>query len=173
MRTWVVATVVGLLTVALIVTSILTVQRGRTMQQQEAELAALSTERDRLERRVDELDAEVQRLQEQRAGGPAEELGQRLDGLLDALREGAGEALEDLLDGEGTGLGELLDGLLDGEAGVLRSPLDRIFGGPFEGTFDAAARAAPAGARCLLPELTDPDHRGVPQAGRTPWRCTR
>ncbi len=154
MRTWVVATVVGLLTVALVVTSTLTVQRGRQVQQQQTELTELSAEAERLQRRVDQLDAEVQRLREQGAGGPAEQLGQRLDDLLNGLREGAGEALEELLEGDGAGLGELLEGLLDGdgEGGGLGELLEGLLGGSLQGGLDAGAAAMPAGARCLLPD---------------------
>jgi hypothetical protein len=125
MRTWVAATIIGVLALGLVAMSTVAVSQDRALDRSQAQLVALQAE-------VDELRDEVARLEADRAAGDDAPGGLQglLDGLLGGLLDGAddGPGLADLFDGLGG-----LDGLLDGAGGL-------------EGA---------SGAACVLPDEQD------------------
>lgn len=123
MRPWVAASVIGLLSLGLVLSTAVAVDRGRQLTAQAEQLTAL-------EARVELLEAELAAA-EQRSASIGDLAGEVLGGLL-------GERLS------GT-LGELLDGFLDdGVGGLLDELLDRGF--PLDRPDPDATGAVPAAA---------------------------
>jgi hypothetical protein len=137
MRTWVAATIIGVLALGLVAMSTVAVSQGRALDRSQAQLVTLQAE-------VDELRDEVARLEARGAGDDAPGgLQGLLDGLLGGLLDGTGDGpgLADLFDGLG-GLEGLLDGTggLDAASGAAcilpDGPDARDGGGLFDGLLD-------------------------------------